>query len=245
MELRHLRYFVTVAEELQLTRAAEELGMKQPPLSLQIQQLENELGTRLFKRLTRGIEITDTGALLLDKARRILVDIDQMTTAIQSHARGETGRIHVGFAGATYSPPLVPQIIRAYRERYPGVLLAPQQSNTSQLLAALRGGDTDVAFIHPPVRDMERLVGQEAPQISSIIYMVASAFGVSIVPRSSEITVEGVLYLPIEGEGPLAHIGLAYRRDDPSTAVGHFVEIARRLARASKQDRSTVTPSHT
>jgi DNA-binding transcriptional LysR family regulator len=125
MEPRHLRYFVAVAEELHFTRAAERLGIKQPPLSLQIRQLETELGTRLFRRLTRGIEITESGAQLLDDARRILDPIERANAGVQSRARGETGRLHVGFAGATYFQPRVPAIVRAYRERYPGVLLSP------------------------------------------------------------------------------------------------------------------------
>ena len=292
MELRHLRYFVAVAEELHFTRAAERLGIKQPPLSLQIRQLETELGTRLFRRLTRGIELTETGTLLLDEARRILDQIERTKAAVQSRARGETGCIRVGVASATYFQPLVPAIIRAYRERYPGVLLTPQQSNTALQVAGLRSGDIDVAFIRPPIGDGEGLailplieepmlivlpaahslasrgalpvaalaqetlilfqrelspglydaivaacqragfspnLGQEAPQIPSIAYLVAAGFGVSIVPQSTDrIRAEGVRYLPIEGDGPLAPISLAYRRDDRSPAVRNFVELARR-----------------
>jgi len=303
MELRHLRYFVAVAEELHFTRAAERLGIKQPPLSLQIRQLETELGTRLFRRLTRGIEITESGAQLLDDARRILDQVERAKAGLQSRARGETGRLHVGFAGATYFQPRVPAIVRAYRERYPGVLLSPHQSNTPLLVAGLRGGEIDVAFIRPPISDGEGLamlllveepmlvvlpaahplasrgavpvaalaqetvilfpraigpglydaiigacqragfsprLGQEAPQIPSIVYMVAAGFGVSIVPQSTDqIRAEGVRYLPIEGEGPRASIGLAYRRDDHSPAVRNFVELARRTERAAHQGKAT------
>lgn len=303
MELRHLRYFVAVAEELHFTRAAERLGMKQPPLSLQIRQLETELGTRLFRRLTRGIELTETGVLLLDEARRILDQIERTKASVLSRARGESGGIHVGFAGATYFQPLVPGIIRAYRERYPAVLLSPQQSNTPQLVSELRTGEIDMAFIRPPISDSEELailplveepmlivlpaahslasqgsvpvaalaqetlilfpraigpglydaiiaacqragfspdLGQEAPQIPSIVYMVAAGFGVSIVPQSTDrIRAEGVRYVPIRGDGPVASISLAYRRDDHSPAVRNFVELARQSGRAAQRKRTT------
>jgi len=151
MELRHLRYFVAVAEELHFTRAAERLGIKQPPLSLQIRQLEREIGTSLLRRETRGVKLTETGALLLDEARRILDQVERTRAGVQSRARGETGHIHLGFAGATYVHRLVPGIIRAYRERYPGVVLSPEQSNTARLIAALQSGEIDVAFVRPPI----------------------------------------------------------------------------------------------
>src|ERR1700749_2175003 len=93
MDLRPLRYFVAVAEERHFTRAAERLGIKQPPLSLQIRHLEQEIGTSLFRRLKRGVELTETGILLLDEARRLLANVEQAKTAVQSHARGAAGRI--------------------------------------------------------------------------------------------------------------------------------------------------------
>jgi DNA-binding transcriptional LysR family regulator len=157
MELRHLRYFVAVAEELHFTRAAERLGIKQPPLSLQIRQLERELGTSLFHRLTRGVELSETGTLLLDEARRILDQVERIKAEVQSRARGETGCIHLGFAGATCFQPLVPGIIRAHRERYPGVLVSPEQRDTTRLVAGLRSGEIDVAFVRPPLSDGEGL----------------------------------------------------------------------------------------
>src|ERR1700748_440535 len=121
MELRHLRYFVAVAEELHFTRAAERLGIKQPPLSMQIRQLEEEIGTPLFHRLTRGVELTEAGEALFEQADRLLQQLDQVKADVQSGARGETGHIRIGFAGATYFNPLIPAIARAYRERYPEV----------------------------------------------------------------------------------------------------------------------------
>jgi len=157
MELRHLRYFVAVAEELHFTRAADRLGIKQPPLSLQIRRLERELGTSLFHRLTRGVELTETGALLLDEARGILDQAERIKAGVQCRARGETGCIRLGFAGATCFQPLVPGIIRAYRERYPSVLVSPEQINTPPLVAGLRSGEFDVAFVRPPLSDGEGL----------------------------------------------------------------------------------------
>ena len=147
MDLRHLRYFVAVAEERHFTRAAERLGIKQPPLSLQIKQLEQELGTPLFRRLTRGVELTEPGTLLLDEARQILEQVERTKANVRNRARGETGHIRVGFAGATYFQPRVPGLIQAYRRRYPGVVLSPVQSNTPHLVDALRNGSVDVVCL--------------------------------------------------------------------------------------------------
>jgi DNA-binding transcriptional LysR family regulator len=157
MDLRHLRYFVAVAEERHFTRAAERLGIKQPPLSLQIRQLEQELGTPLFRRLTRGLELTEPGTLLLDEARQILEQVERTKANVRNRARGETGHIRAGFAGATYFQPRVPGLIQAYRECYPNVLLSPVQSNTPHLIEAMRNGSVDVAFVRPPLGDGEGL----------------------------------------------------------------------------------------
>lgn len=155
MELRHLRYFVAVAEERSFTRAAARLGIKQPPLSAQIRQLEHEMGTQLIRRLTRGLELTESGAVMLDRARWILLCVDQAAVDVQRQARGETGRINLGFAGATYFQPLIPRITLAFRKRYPDVVLSPRQSNTHTLLADLRRGEIDLAFVRPPLGDVK------------------------------------------------------------------------------------------
>src|SRR5258706_14546644 len=157
MELRHLRYFVAVAEELNCTRAAERLAINQPPLSLQIRQLEKEMGTSLFRRLTRGVELTSAGKLMLEEARVILKQVEQAKTGARRRARGETGHIIVGSAGATYFHPLIPTIIREYGTKYPEIILAPVASNTSLLVARLRAGKIDAAFIRPPIGDSEGL----------------------------------------------------------------------------------------
>ncbi len=157
MELRHLRYFVAVAEELNFTRAAKRLGINQPPLSLQIRQLEKEMGTPLFHRRARGIELTSAGKLLLEEARIILRQVERAKTGVQRRARGETGRINLGSVGGTYFHPLIPAVIREYRIHYPDVVLFPQASSTSLLVARLRCEQIDIAFIRPPLTDNEGL----------------------------------------------------------------------------------------
>ena len=150
MDLRHLRYFVTLAEELHVTRAAKRLGIQQPPLSIQIKQLEHEIGAPLFRRLSRGVELTEIGKAFLVDANRVLTVMDQAVSNAQGHARGQNGALRVGFGGATYLPHEVPAAILRYREHHPDVALTPSQSNTPALVEALQNSETDVAFIRPP-----------------------------------------------------------------------------------------------
>ena len=157
MDIRRLRYFVAVAEELHFTRAAERLGMRQPPLSAQIRGLEKELGTPLFHRGIRGVKLTESGKLLLDEARDILQRVERARVLVQRRARGETGSIVVGFAGATYLSRDVLTAMRAFRGRYPEVIVHAQQSNTVALVAAILEGAVDAAFIRPPVANMSPL----------------------------------------------------------------------------------------
>jgi DNA-binding transcriptional LysR family regulator len=157
MELRHLRYFVAVAEKLNFTLAAKRLGINQPPLSLQIRQLENEMGTPLFVRHGRGVELTNAGTLLLEDARVTLKQVEQAKIGVRRRARGETGRLNIGSSGGTYFHPLVPKIIREYRMHYPNVFLFPQASNTVLLIAQLRAEKIDIAFIRTPIGESEGL----------------------------------------------------------------------------------------
>jgi DNA-binding transcriptional LysR family regulator len=157
MELRHLRYFVAVAEELNFTRAAQRLGINQPGLSLQIRQLEKELGSPLFYRRARSVELTNPGKLLLEEARVILKQVERAKIGVRRRARGESGRINIGCSDGTYFHPLIPAIIREFRTHYPNVVLFPQASGTSFLVAQLRAGQIDIAFIRTPIADSEGL----------------------------------------------------------------------------------------
>src|SRR5690348_9717466 len=123
MELRHLRYFIAVAEEGHITRAAERLGMQQPPLSQQIRDLERELDVQLFRRKPRGVELTEAGTAFLDRARAILEEVDRAFATARRTARGEQGRVVVGFTSSAPFHPFVPRVIRAYREMHPRVSL--------------------------------------------------------------------------------------------------------------------------
>jgi DNA-binding transcriptional LysR family regulator len=158
MELRHLRYFVAVAEEGHITRAAERLGMQQPPLSQQIKAIEGELGVQLFRRKPRGVELTDAGRALLGDARDILGRLDRALETTRRTARGEEGRISVGVSLTSTFHPFVPQVIRAFRDAYPHVFLNLQEGRNADLIQQLQGERIDVAFVRLPPASPEGLV---------------------------------------------------------------------------------------
>ncbi|MFA6412996.1 MAG: LysR family transcriptional regulator [Syntrophales bacterium] len=149
MELRHLKYFIAVAEELHFGRAAKRLNISQPPLSQQIMQLEKEIGVRLFNRTKRRVEITLAGLVFLEEARRIMaLSEDAVRRAIRAD-KGEIGRLAVGYIGsANYS--LLPQVIREFRKRFHDVDLSLAELNTSNQIEALCDGRIHVGFLRPP-----------------------------------------------------------------------------------------------
>jgi DNA-binding transcriptional LysR family regulator len=110
-----------------------------------------------LRRQTRGVELTEAGKLVFEEARVILTGVDRAKTGVARRARGETGRINIGAAGATYFHALIPAIIREFRKKYPDVVLTPEESNTSLLLARLRAGAIDLAFVRPPFSDTDGL----------------------------------------------------------------------------------------
>jgi DNA-binding transcriptional LysR family regulator len=145
VELRHLRYFVAVAEELHFGRAATSLHVAQPALSQQIQSLERELGVQLLARTKRRVSLTEPGRAFLVEARRTLSAADGAVRAAQRAAHGETGRLHVGYVDlATWLT--FPPILRAFRERYPAVDVTLTQLHREPQREALLRGDLDVGF---------------------------------------------------------------------------------------------------
>lgn len=160
VELRHLRYFLAVAEEKHFGRAAERLHMAQPPLSSQIKQLENILGTVLLERTTRRVELTDAGALLMERARQILADVEAAKVDVAEVGRGAAGVLRVGFAGtATYR--LMPEIVRVAREHMPLVRLQISgEMLTPEMEEALLENRLDAAILRPPVQSSELSVDE-------------------------------------------------------------------------------------
>jgi DNA-binding transcriptional LysR family regulator len=163
MELRHLRYFIAVAEEGHITRAAERLGMQQPPLSQRIKAIERELDVQLFRRKARGVDLTDAGRTFLDNARAMLAHFDHTFETTRRTARGEQGRICVGVTPTSPFHPFVPRVIRAFREAYPKVFLRLDERLGHELVEQLRRERIDVAFIRTPVADPEGLVIHPLP----------------------------------------------------------------------------------
>ena len=153
MDLRHLKYFVAVAEELHFTRAAERLHIAQPPLSKQIRQLEEEIGVTLLHRTKRHIELTDAGRLFLDRARKILESTKLAVVQAQHAQRGEIGRLVVGFFEYT-SYTFLPPILHAYRERFPAVDVELRWFPMVEQADALRRGEVDVSFLRK-ISDLE------------------------------------------------------------------------------------------
>lgn len=152
IELRHLRYFMAVAEELHFGRAAERLHMAQPPLSQQIRQLENELGFQLFHRTKRSVELTEAGEVFLVECQRLFRQLDQAVQMGRQVSRGEMGQLVLGFVtSATYN--VLPVILRSFRTHVPNVNLELHELTTDQQLQWLRERRLDVGFVRPPIDD--------------------------------------------------------------------------------------------
>lgn len=152
MELRRLRYFVAVAEEESFTRAARKLRMAQPPLSNQVKQLEEELGILLFKRSSRGVEMTEAGELLLEEAQRILMQVEQTVRVVRRVGCGEVGRLTLGFVPSS-SNEVLPPILDTFRERFPGVELFLREMRPDLIVQRLRDRQIDVGFLYLPLED--------------------------------------------------------------------------------------------
>lgn len=152
MELRQLRYFAVLAEELNFTRAAARLHISQPPLSLQIAQLERELGARLFDRNNRRVALTEAGETFLNDVRLTLGRLSDATQRVRDVDQGAAGRIEIGLSGSHFLGP-VPTLIARYTKRYPQVSVLLNEMNPAAQLEALRGHRLDVSISRTKVDD--------------------------------------------------------------------------------------------
>jgi len=275
-DLRQLRQFVAVAEELHFGRAATRLNMSQPPLSQSIKRLEADIGCALLERNNRKVELTPAGLAFLEEARKVLMHSNEALQAARRAGSDELAAIRVTFVSAALFN-VLPEAIRQFRSRYPGVRIALDERPTDQQIDDLMAGKSDVAIIHPPVRPREGLrtrtlaadtlvaavpagddlsqrrslvladlaeqpfvlfpyaqgpalhkaifqacraagfqprVEQEARQLHTILSLVASGLGVSLVPESAKsLSVRGVKYCKIEGLKNKAfwELGVAWR----------------------------------
>ncbi|HWM81286.1 MAG TPA: LysR substrate-binding domain-containing protein [Pseudolabrys sp.] len=298
MELRHMKHFVVVAEELHFSRAAERLRISPPTLTEQIQNLERDLGVRLLHRTKRTVALTEAGSRFLEEARLTLRQAERAEIAAQQAGRGEVGRVEIGYVSSASCTGLLSQAIADYRRTHPMVYLNIRKIETPLQLEQLTEGHLDIGFLRPPSRyplgisglviSQQRLVlvlptghrlanvkmvlssmladesfivpsferdagiyqhtaelGQQggfqirmegrAPDFFTIVTMVASGFGIAVVPQScSCIQIPGVVYRPLEPQQSPAELAAAFRRDERAPAVRMFIDQLRRMAKALK-----------
>ena len=204
LDLRQLRYFVAVAEEGHITRAAERLGMAQPPLSQQIKALEGRLGIRLFHRRARGVELTEGGAALLEEARVIFARLEHAERAALSAARGETGQLRVGIAPTAPFHPFVACVVRAFRDAYPSVTVTLDECLSRQAVQGIKEARLDVAFVRAEIEDAELTVHRivSEPMVVALPSSHPLAAGDdSALPLADFATDTFIAFARVEGPG--------------------------------------------
>lgn len=150
MELRHLRYFIAVAEELHFGRAAERLHIAQQPLSRQIRNLELELGVSLFHRTKRTVRLTEAGKAFWKEAQKTLEQAQHAIDVAQKIEHGEAGHLHIGFTGPILNS-VLPTIVRQFKHCYPNIHLELKRLSTEEQVQALLNEDIHVGLLHPPI----------------------------------------------------------------------------------------------
>jgi DNA-binding transcriptional LysR family regulator len=151
VELRHLRYFLAVAEERQFTRAAARLHIQQPPLSQQIQELEQEMGFALFTRLPRGVELTAAGAAFVDDARAVLAALERGVRHATRVANGQLGSVRIALTSSAAFHPLATAAIRRFRETHPDIAIELNELNAAEIVERMLHGRVDAAILRKPI----------------------------------------------------------------------------------------------
>lgn len=289
IELRHLRYFIAVAEELHFGRAAQRLALSQPPLSQQIQQLEQQIGARLLARTNRSVRLTPAGAQFLVSARQILQNVTVAADKAARLHRGEEGTLRIGFTSSAPFISAVSDALFSFRQRYPDVHLQMQEINTRQQLAPLHEGRLDLGVMrNTPLPDTlehrlllreplcavvhraHRLAGRGSvslrelaaepfvffdPQVGTALYsetltlleryavrpniaqevgeamtilgLVATGLGVSILPASfRRARLEQLSWLTLQEEDALSEVWLVWQKQgEISAATRHMLSL--------------------
>ncbi|MGE8005676.1 LysR substrate-binding domain-containing protein [Lysinibacillus sp. RC46] len=296
MDIRKMRYFIMVAEELNFSRAAERLRMAQPPLSQEIRKLEVELGVQLFNRTKRTVELTDAGKIFLEGSQQTLLQLERTIKETQLAAEGKIGSLIIGFVDSTE---IVIEVLNKFRERFPKIHLILREMTTEQQLKALYEKQIHIGFIrskqnngilssevcseeslklvlqqdHPfallpdiPLRllidepfilfprhmgpnfydliisyfwdhGVSLNVVQEAIQMQTIVNLVATGMGVSVVPSSVESYKHpGVIYKKIQETTPKVNLYVSWREDEKSAVVNHFLTVVREMYSILKFD---------
>jgi DNA-binding transcriptional LysR family regulator len=153
IELRHLHYFIAVAEELHFSRAAQRLHISQPPLSQQIRGLEDELEVKLFERTKRQVQLTEAGKVFLEHSYGVLAQLDRAIAVTQRIGRGEIGRLAIGFVdSAMYT--LLPEILRVFREQFPALELQLHELTTQEQIQALHHKQVDIGIVRSAISEL-------------------------------------------------------------------------------------------
>lgn len=195
IELRQLRYFVALAEEMHFGRAAARLHMTQPPLSQSIRALEGELGTALFERTSRSVKPTAAGRALLPEAQRLLQQAHSLPELACRAAAGETGRLAVAFvSSADYS--VLPDSLRSFRQRYPQVQIELREATTNVQLEELANGRIDLGLLIPPLPDRLKEDLEYQPLLSEPLVLAAPA-GMKGLPAKGKVALSAVSGMPL------------------------------------------------
>jgi len=297
MELRHIRYFLAVADEENMTRAAANLGINQPPLSQQIKDLEREVGAALFHRIPQGVELTEAGEVFYQAVKDLPTTAQHALHMSQRAAKGLSGSLHLGFTGTAALNPKIPATIKAFQAAYPEVELVIKEATALKLVGLLLQEKLDIAIILPSSSDdpslyireiieeeliavlpidhplaataeneaislqelaaspfimtaredaislhdavlencraagFEPKLGPAAPQIASILSLVAANLGVSLLPDSMrQLSIAGVTFRSIAAPTPKVSLALAYRQRHPSPTTLNFASILREFS---------------
>jgi len=219
MDLRQLRYFVAVAEAGHITRAAERLGIAQPPLSQQIKALETRIGLQLFRRHARGVALTDAGKLLLNDARVILRDVSALEDRLARSASGLNGRVAIAFTSSAAAHRFTPAVLRACRQAYPGIELVLGEDNAAGIIEALAGARLDCGLLRVPTAQPEGVMFETLLREPVLI---ALPVGHRLLPRRRAAPPPAVKLTDLREEGLIL-----VRRPGAAGLYASFLELCR------------------